>query len=159
MTPPIAVEDDTAERIGQDQGPAQRRGVEGEAMNRTWGVWLGTLLIMGLAACSDAYEAGLAKARVNDASPEGQAYAGPLGQTLGPSMQQVMKGCLANFEQAPQPDFSIILMVRADGTAANLMAKPESPTTRCIVEGLESLALPTPPRPDWWVVIEMKTES
>ena len=128
-------------------------------MKRVGFVRLGALLIVGLAACSDAYEAGLAKARVNDASPEGQAYAGPLGATLGPGMQQAMKGCLANFEKAPQPDFSIIMMVRADGTATNLMARPESPTTRCIVEGLESLTFPAPPAPDWWVVIDMKTES
>lgn len=128
-------------------------------MKRAWGVGIGAALALGLAACGSPYDEGLAKARANDASAEGQAYAGPLGETLGPGLQQAMKGCIADLASAQHKDFSIVFSVTGDGTPANVMARPESPATKCVADGLSALKLPTPPRPDWWVVVEMKTEQ
>jgi hypothetical protein len=129
------------------------------SMKRVRGVGISAALALGLAACGNPYEEGLAKARANDASAEGQAYAGPLGETLGPGMQEAMKGCVADLASAPKTDFSIVLSVGADGTPSNLMARPDSPATKCVIDGVAKLKLPPPPRPDWWVVIEMKTEQ
>ena len=121
-------------------------------MKRAFGV----LLAVALVSCGDTFEGGLAKARANDATAEGQAYAAPLGEKIGPDLQSSMQRCFPDAASTPPNGFAIVFSVRGDGTPAQLMARPETPATKCVADGIATVQLPTPPRPDWWVVIEMK---
>jgi hypothetical protein len=122
-------------------------------MKRAWRV----LLVVALVSCGESFDSGLMKARANDASVEGKAYAGPLGERLGPDLQSAMQRCFPSAQSALVTDFAIVFAVRGDGTPAQRMARPETPATKCVLDGIAGVRLPTPPRPDWWVVIEMKT--
>lgn len=125
-------------------------------MKRACTVLLGAVLVMGLASCGDPFEAKLAKARANDASAEGQAYAGPMRELVAAALQSAMRSCIQSPENVPTTDSAIVFSVGGDGTPEQVMVRPESPTMNCVRDGIAATKFPAPPVPDWWVAIEMK---
>lgn len=125
-------------------------------MKRACTVLLAAVLVVGLASCGDPIEAGLERAHANDASAEGQAYSEPMRQLVADALQGALRSCITSPEMAPTSNFTIVFAVGEDGTPSQLMVRPESPTMTCVLDGIATAKFPTPPRPDWWVAIEMK---
>jgi hypothetical protein len=127
-------------------------------MRRVAGILLGILVAASAASAADPFDTALTQARANEASPEWEAYRAPFFQALGPVLQRAMQKC---FPESPEPKetlFTIVFIVREDGTLAERMARPESPAATCTLEALASVQVPKPPRPDWWGVLDMKVK-
>lgn len=116
-------------------------------MKRACSVLLGAVLVLGLTSCGDSIESGLAKARANDASAEGQAYAVPMKQLVADALQSAMQSCITSPEDAPTTDFALVFSVNGDGTPEKVMVQPESPAMICIRDGIAKAKFPTPPAP------------
>jgi hypothetical protein len=124
-------------------------------MNRALGVTLGVLFISDLASAADLFDSGLKEARANEASAEGRVYAGAYTQQLGPVLQRAMQECFPASVPAAGTNFTVVFAVRENGTPAQLMVRPESTSAACVLRGIETAQLPAPPRPDWWVFLNM----
>ena len=125
-------------------------------MNRALGVTLGVLLIADLASAADLFDSGLKEARANEASAEGRAYVDAYTQQLGPVLQRAMQECFPASVPAAGTHFTVVFGVRENGTPAQLMMRPESTSAACVLKEIETAQLPAPPRPDWWVFLNME---
>jgi hypothetical protein len=125
-------------------------------MNRALAVTLGVLFITDLASAADSFDSALKEARTNEASAEGRAYVGAYTQQLGPVLQHAMQECFPASVPAAGTHFTIVFAVREDGRLAQLMVRPESKSAACVLEEIETAQLPAPPRPDWWVFLNME---
>ena len=125
-------------------------------MNRALGVALGVLLITDPASAADSFDSGLEEARANEASAEGRVYAGAYTQQLGPVLQRAMRECFPASVPAAGTSFTVVFSVRENGRPARLMVRPESTSAACVLEEIETAQLPAPPRPDWWVFLNME---
>jgi hypothetical protein len=67
-----------------------------------------------------------------------------------------MQRCFPANAPAAEPRFTLVFRVRADGGIEDLMRRPENDDSACVVDGIKSVRLPNPPRPDWWILLEMK---
>lgn len=108
------------------------------------------------ASSADPFEVGLEQARVNEASAEWRDYSGPFLEQLGPVLQRAMRKCFPESVDAAGIQFTIVFSVRGNGTLEQLMVRPESTNTACVLRRMELAQVPAPPRPDWWAFLDLK---
>ena len=125
-------------------------------MNRALGVTLAILFMTDPASAADLFDSGLEKARANEASAAGRVYADAYTQQLGPVLQRAMRKCFPASVPAIGTTLTVVFAVRENGTPAQLMVRPESPSAACVLEEIETAQLPAPPHPDWWVFLNME---
>jgi hypothetical protein len=130
--------------------------ISGEKTIHPLATLVGALALAFSTGASGSFDSAVSQARLNEASAEGQEYQSPLYQVFGPVLQQTMQRCFPADSSTTEPQFTLVFRVRRDGGIGDLMGRPESNALACVVDGIASVRLPTPPRPDWWILLEMK---
>src|SRR5262245_20997916 len=115
-----------------------------------------SFFIASAASAGDSFDSGLKNARENEATDEWRVYSGPFFEKLGPILRNAMQQCFPPSKDQGGDTFTILFAIQADGTLTQLMARPETTSTACVLKGIEKARVPAPPRPGWWEFLEMK---
>ena len=118
---------------------------------------IAALLFGRVAAAADPFDARLAEARANEASADGQAYAPLFFEQFGPALQQSMQRCFPVPKGAnpAAAHFTIVFAVHGDGAIGRALARPRSAGTDCVLASIAGVHVAAPPRPGWWMFVDM----
>jgi hypothetical protein len=100
------------------------------------------------------FDASVAQANADEASPQRSTYSGPFFEHVGPFLADTMQRCFAA-ELESDVKFTLVFAVRGDGKLAERMARPETPETTCVLEKLEGARAPVPPKPYLRAIFDM----
>ena len=101
----------------------------------------------------------IAAARENVQTPEGQAFTSVLTANLEKNYHQKLIDCLKNVPGFSAPAVSMLMQVTKEGAARNVMFSPPDMPATCFLPQLEQAVLPAPPKPDYWVIIQMTVKD
>src|SRR5258708_27036545 len=105
----------------------------------------------GTAATDETFAEALLLARTNLTTAEEKRYdashAGYYGPTMGSCVEAAKKPDLSSFQ--------LLLKLGADGRVTKAVVGPETNLSLCFRDKLEGSIRPKPPRPDYWVLVEM----
>ena len=106
----------------------------------------------GPTSIDEAFDAAIA----NLETPEGKAYDDGLGELLGrPEFRQLVRSCI-DPRRGKLPPFSILLQLDASGQPFDSEVWPILPASQCVRDSLLPFAFPPPPRPAFWIQIEVR---
>lgn len=101
-------------------------------------------------------EVARAEAERNVKSPAGRRYEGVvIGQVDG-WLRPAIRRCLEKLPKEELVSFDGLVRVAEDGRAAEVVFGPETALARCVAPDFRDTAYPRPPRPDWWIKIEVR---
>ena len=104
---------------------------------------------------ADRFDSILAIAEKNVGTPAGAAYDQAFGQAMQAQLGMQMAKC---FTRTPNPDlakFDMLVQVDASGKASEVLLRPETNVALCFRPRIGEAAFPEPPRPAYWVHVEM----
>ena len=104
----------------------------------------------------DEFDARLAEAKANEATPEWTDYQGPFFEKLVPVLRQTMVSCFPADQEPAIGTFTLLFAIQTDGRLSRFLVRPDNAKTRCVISGLRDIEVPVPPRPDWWEFLEMR---
>ena len=116
---------------------------------------LAAAVVTQAAAGNDAFEAGLAAAQKNEASESGRAYEKPFLDSIGEPLGRVMRECFPMTQDDVGTKFTLVLAIQADGTIGAQHARPNTVAVACVAQRIKDTRVATPPRPDWWVFLDL----
>jgi hypothetical protein len=131
-------------------------------MRRTASFGIGALtLLLALShasAAGDPYAAAIERATRNASTKAGKAYVDPLVKSLGPTLEEALKHCFPKTEETVPMRFTMVLLVNHEGTLSDKLVQPNNDKTQCVLAGIRSAHVATPPEPNWWVMVHMKID-
>jgi len=101
------------------------------------------------------FDSTLAIAEKNVGTPAGAAYDAAFGRAMQAQLGMAMAKC---FTRTPKPDtskFDMLIQVDARGKAGEVLLRPETNVALCFRPRIGEAAFPEPPRPAYWVHVEM----
>ena len=102
------------------------------------------------------FDSGLAAAKKSLETPEGAAYDQAFGSAMQSQLGIQMAKC---FTRTPDPDltrFDMLVRLDATGKAGEVLMRPETNVALCFKPRIGEAVFPAPPRPDYWVHVEME---
>lgn len=101
-------------------------------------------------------EVARAEAEQNVKSPAGRQYEGVvIGQVDG-WLRPAIHRCLKDLPKEELVSFDGLVRVGAEGKAAEVVFGPETSLARCVAPEFRDADYPRPPKPDWWIKIEVR---
>jgi len=128
----------------------------GESSMKCPWVSLGALLVAQIAYGADRFDSALARARENESSPAGEAYARSISGPFGNEVWKAMKRCFPMTRRVPWTPpygFTLVFAVRDNGSLSNLSVRPLTSETECIRDSIRSFQVAKPPADNWWSFI------
>ena len=114
------------------------------------------LVSFWMASSATPVEVARAEAERNVKSPAGRRYEGVvIGQVDG-WLRPAIRRCLGKLPKEELVSFDGLVRVAEDGRAAEVVFGPETALARCVAPDFRDTAYPRPPRPDWWIKIEVR---
>ena len=104
----------------------------------------------------DRFDSILATAKKNRETPAGAAYDAAFGRSMQTQLGMQMAKC---FTRTPNPDlskFDMLVQVDASGKAGEVLLRPETNVALCFRPRIGEATFPPPPRPAYWVHVEME---
>jgi len=108
-----------------------------------------------LAADSDSEPYAQLYPRAHDLgkTSEGKAYEKRFSEAFGKPMQAALQDCTKDTK--PPYLVNIVFVIAADGTTQRIVAAPDQPVSACVATKLKNLKLPSPPKPNWMVAVNI----
>ena len=114
------------------------------------------LLSLAMAPSATPVEVARAEAEQNVKSPAGRRYEGVvIGQVDG-WLRPAIRRCLEKLPKEELVSFDGLVRVAEDGKAAEAVFGPETELARCVAPDFRDASFPRPPKPDWWIKIEIR---
>lgn len=101
----------------------------------------------------------LAAAKENGRTPEGQLFMSALTADLEKRYHQKLMDCMKQVPDFALPSISLLLEVTKNGVIHDVMFAPDTTPSACFRPQLEQAVLPTPPKPDYWVIVQMTVKD
>jgi hypothetical protein len=119
---------------------------------------IATLLLVASMASSapTPVEVARAEAEENVKSPAGRRYEGVVIGRVEEWLRPAIQKCLRDLPKEELVSFDGLVRVDSDGKAAEVVFGPETALARCVAPEFRDAAYPRPPKPDWWVRIEIR---
>jgi len=114
------------------------------------------LLSALLASGTTPVEVARAEAEQNVKSPAGLRYEGVVIGQVDQWLRPAIRRCLENLPKEELVSFDGLVRVAEDGKAAEVGFGPETALARCVAPDFRDAGYPRPPKPDWWIKIEVR---
>lgn len=124
-------------------------------MTFAMGMLLWTSFGVWAAQKATAFEVAMAEVTANIGTPEGARYDQKFGPWLAEHHADTMMRCTKSAKPKDPLKFDLLVRVSGEGKAEEVLVKPETTVARCLAEGVRKGALIRPPRPSYWVRVEM----
>jgi hypothetical protein len=117
-----------------------------------------TLLLITLLASPEStpVEVARAEAEQNVKSPVGRRYEGVVIGQVDEWLRPAIRRCLEKLPKEEIVSFDGLVRVAEDGKPAEVVFGPETALARCVAPDFRDAAYPRPPKPDWWIKIEVR---
>ena len=97
----------------------------------------------------------LAAATENAKTPEGQFFSYALGAEMDRRYHQPFLDCVKASPGNTQPSIALLVELTKEGAVCDVLFFGANAPSGCIRPLLEKAILPTPPKPDYWVMLQM----
>jgi len=114
------------------------------------------LLSALLASGTTPVEVARAEAEQNVKSPAGRRYEGVVIGQVDEWLRPAIRRCLEKLPKEELVSFDGLVRVAEDGKAAEVVFGPETALARCVAPDFRDAGYPRPPKPDWWIKIEVR---
>ena len=101
------------------------------------------------------FETAMAASKSNLESPEGQRYDEQFGRWFGEHHGDTMVRCTKGAKPDDLRKFDLLVRVSGEGKAEEVLVSPQTSVARCVAEEIRKGASVQPPRPSYWVRVEM----
>jgi hypothetical protein len=101
----------------------------------------------------------LAAARENMQTPEGKLFISALTTDLETRYHQKLMECMKSVSDFTQPSVGLLMELTKDGAVRDVMFAPDNAPGACFRPLLEKATLPTPPKADYWVIVQMTVKD
>lgn len=121
--------------------------------------FLASIPLLAVAGTAD-FGARVQRAKLIEASPEGDAYQKKLWLSVGNQTATVMQECFPRKAKADTDEFTLVGDVNSQCQLQNIELRPSTPMSRCFAKRFAALRFPEPPESmsesGMALVIEMK---
>jgi hypothetical protein len=97
----------------------------------------------------------LAAATENVKTPEGQLFSYALGAEMERRYHQPFLDCVKASPGYTQPSIGLLVELTKEGAVRDVLFSGADAPSGCIRPLLEKAILPTPPKPDYWIMVQM----
>ena len=101
-------------------------------------------------------EVARAEAEQNVKSPAGRRYEGVVIGNVDEWLRPAIRRCVRDLPKEELVSFDGLVRVAEEGKAAEVVFGPETALARCVAPDFRDASYPRPPRPDWWIKIEVR---
>src|SRR5579884_356320 len=121
------------------------------------GVWLkrDTFYNFKFQATIPRIKRSMAEAKENARTPEGQLFSYTLLSEMEKNYHQKLLDCMKSAPEYQTPFMGMLLQLSKDGTVRDVMFAARNAPAACFRPQLEKAVLPAPPKPDYWVMVQM----
>ncbi len=96
------------------------------------------------------------EAESNAKTPAGKSYEGVLVSKLEDWLRPALERCVKKVPKEELISFDGLVRVGDNGKAEEVLFGPETALARCVAPDFEDRTYPRPPKPSWWVKIEVR---
>jgi hypothetical protein len=108
------------------------------------------------AVAATGVEVARGEAESNAKSPAGRSYEGVVVSRVEVWLRPAIARCARTLPKEEIIGFDGLVRVGADGKAEEVLFGPETELARCVAPEFRDADYPRPPRPSWWVKIEIR---
>jgi hypothetical protein len=101
-------------------------------------------------------EVARAEAESNAKTPAGRNYEGVVIGQVDEWLRPAVRRCLKDVPSEDRISFDALVEVGGDGKPEEVVFGPETAVARCVAPAFREASFPRPPKPDWWVRIEIQ---
>ena len=101
------------------------------------------------------FEIGLAAAKANAAPPEGRKFDEEIGAHFKTHHSSTMETCTRGVVKDDLKNFTLVARLAGDGAVQEVHVEPGTKVSLCFSGAVAKDRFPKPPRPDYWVYLEM----
>jgi hypothetical protein len=101
-------------------------------------------------------EVARAEAEQNVKSPAGRRYEGVVIGQVDEWLRPAIRRCIEKLPREEVVSFDGLVRVDEGGKAAEVVFGPETALARCVAPDFRDASYPRPPKPDWWIRIEVR---
>lgn len=116
-------------------------------------------LALAFGACAspvpDRVAEARAAARANLSTAEGKRYDVAFAEATRSRFEPLLRRCFEGASRDEMKDMVLLYRIDASGVPVEELAYPESRILSCLQQGFRGFSLPPPPKPDYWVQIEL----
>lgn len=116
--------------------------------------------LLGVALAASALptpvEVARSEAESNAQSPAGKRYEGVMVSRLEEWLRPALEQCVKKAAREELISFDALVRVGDDGKAEEVVFGPETEVARCVAPAFQDRQYPRPPKPSWWVKIEVR---
>ena len=125
------------------------------------GARLGVLLLCAWLASSGgeaatSAEVARSEAEANARTPAGRSYEGVAIAKAETWLRPAIQRCARQVAKEEIVSFDGLIRVSAQGKAEEVLFGPETALARCVAPDFRDALYPKPPKPDWWLKIEIR---
>jgi hypothetical protein len=113
-------------------------------------------LLLALAPPATPVEVARNEAETNAQSPAGKRYEGVMVSRLEDWLRPALERCVKKVPREELISFDGLVRVGEDGKAEEVLFGPETAVARCVAPDFQDAAYPRPPKPSWWVKVEVR---
>jgi hypothetical protein len=106
----------------------------------------------------DSFASALAQAHENTKSEDGEKYDTAFGESFGSRHVDVLSQCTDGLPDKDMSSFDVVALVASDGSLENVLVKPEAKVAICLRQHVLRRGYPQPPKPHYWVHVQIKLE-
>jgi hypothetical protein len=114
------------------------------------------LLHLWVASTGTPVEVARAEAEQNVKSPAGRRYEGVVIGQVDEWLRPAIRRCIERLPKEEIVSFDGLVRVDEGGKAAEVVFGPETSLARCVAPDFRDASYPRPPKPDWWIRIEVR---
>jgi len=114
------------------------------------------LLNVWMASSATPVEVARAEAEQNVKSPAGRRYEGVVIGQVDDWLRPAIRRCVKDLPKEEIVSFDGLVRVAEEGKAAEVVFGPETALARCVSPDFRDASYPRPPKPDWWIKIEVR---
>ena len=96
------------------------------------------------------------QAEANAKTPAGRSYEGVLVSKAEAWLRPALVRCARAAPKEEILSFDALVRIGADGRAEEILFRPETAVARCVAPDFREADYPRPPRPSWWVKVEVR---
>jgi hypothetical protein len=100
-------------------------------------------------------EVARGEAESNAKTPAGRRYEGMLVSKLEDWLRPALVRCARAVPKEELISFDGLVRIAAEGKAEEVVFGPETAVARCVAPDFREATYPRPPRPSWWVKVEV----
>ena len=101
------------------------------------------------------FEIALAAAKANTTTPEGMKFDREVGKHFETHHSSTMETCTRDAVQDDLKEFTLVAKLSGEGAVEEILVKPGTKVSFCLSGAVAKDRFPKPPKPDYWVFLNM----